>query len=69
MASRYPLGPCDRHPSALAMTAWYNANTRGVIELCGHDAKMHWPALMAQGFELSIDNRDELIVNRLQGAL
>jgi hypothetical protein len=67
--ARYPLGPCDRHPSALAQTAWYNAQIRGVIELCAHDATIHWVELMAQGFELSIDNRAELIQDRLQGDL
>ena len=67
--ARSPLGPCDRHPSALAQTAWYNAALRGVLEFCAHDARVHWVELMAQGFELSIDNRGELVQDRLQGAL
>ena len=69
MAEHHPLGPCDRHPSALAQTAWYNPNIRGLVELCAHDAQIHWHELMAQGFELSIDNRASLVQNRLQGAL
>lgn len=63
------LGPCDRHPSAIAQTAWYNPDIRGVLELCAHDTHQHWLELMSQGFELSIDNRDALIQDRLQGAL
>lgn len=70
MPSRQPIGDaCDRHPSALSITAWYNPVTRGVLTLCLHDAHQHWRELMAQGFELSIDNREDLIVDRLQGAL
>lgn len=68
--SRQPIGDaCDRHPSALAVTAWYNPTTRGIVVLCGHDAKKHWLELIAQGFELTIDNRADLVTNRLQGAL
>ena len=69
MPSRQPIGdPCDRHPSALSITAWYNPVIRGVVTLCAHDAQKHWPELIAQGFELSIDNRDDLVQSRLQGA-
>lgn len=69
MDSWVALGPCDRHPSALAQTAWYNPDIRGVLELCAHDAHLHWLELTAQGFELSIDNRNALIQDRLTGEL
>jgi hypothetical protein len=60
---------CDRHPSARAMTAWYRTLDRLVLVMCGHCANTHDVELESQGFELSIDNRAELVQNRLQGAL
>jgi len=52
--------PCDRHPSARAYTAWYNPHTRGLVVLCAHCADRHDVELTSQGFELSLDVRDEL---------
>jgi hypothetical protein len=60
---------CDRHPYAHAYTAWYNPTMRGVLTLCGHCANQHGLALVADGFELTIDDRASLVTNRLQGAL
>jgi hypothetical protein len=60
---------CDRHPSARAMTAWYSTKIRGILTLCAHCANLHDLELMAQDFELSIDDREALVTNRLQGAL
>ena len=51
---------CDRSPSERAYTAWYNANSRGVVTLCAHHAREHGLTLIAQGFELSIDERETL---------
>ena len=61
--------PCDRHPSARAMTAWYQAVTRRILVLCAHCTNTHDVELTSQGFELSVDNRAELVHDRLQGAL
>lgn len=61
--------PCDRHPSARAMTAWYRATSRRYLVLCAHCTNAHDVELTSQGFELSIDNRAELVHDRLQGAL
>jgi len=60
---------CDRHPSALAHTAWYNPATRGLVVLCGHCAAKHELPLTLQGFELTLDNRASLVHDRLMGAL
>ena len=60
---------CDRHAYAHAYTAWYNAAARAVLTLCGHCAGKHELALIADGFELTIDDRASLVSNRLQGAL
>ena len=63
------LGSCDRHQAARALTAWYQTGTRALLTLCAHCCNAHDLALTEQGFELSIDRREELHVNRLQGAL
>ena len=60
---------CDRHPYAHAYTAWYNTAARLVLTLCGHCANRHGLALIADGFELTIDDRASLVQDRLQGAL
>lgn len=51
---------CDRHPSALAMTAWYRPRDRALVVLCAHCAHVHELTLIAQEFELSIDDRASL---------
>lgn len=51
------------------MTAWYRAESRGLVVLCAHCTNAHDVELWSQGFELSIDNRAELVHDRLQGAL
>jgi hypothetical protein len=51
------------------MTAWYQQVTRGIVVLCAHCTNAHDVELVSQGFELSVDNRAELVHNRLQGAL
>lgn len=51
---------CDRHPSAIAYTAWYRADIRGLVVLCAHCTNAHDLALVEQRFELSIDNREDL---------
>ena len=60
---------CDRHPYAHAYTAWYNAAHRAVLTLCAHCANQHGLGLIADGFELTIDDRASLVHNRLEGAL
>lgn len=55
------LGECDRHPSALAYTAWYKPATRGLVVLCAHCTNAHDLALIEQLFELSVDNRADLL--------
>jgi hypothetical protein len=60
---------CDRHPSARAMTAWYRALDRSLVTLCAHCTDTHELALIAQSFEMSMDDRESLVSNRLQGAL
>ena len=60
---------CDRHPYAHAYTAWYNAALRAVLTLCGHCTATHELALIADGFELTVDDRASLVTNRLEGAL
>ena len=57
-----PIGDaCDRHASARAYTAWYRSRDRHLVVLCAHCAHEHGLALIAQGFELSIDDRDSLL--------
>ena len=51
---------CDRHPSALALTLWYRANSPAMLTLCGNCARKRGPALTLQRFELTIDDRDRL---------
>ena len=60
---------CDRHPYAHAYTAWYKAATRRVLTLCGHCAATNELGLIADGFELTIDDRASLVQDRLMGAL
>ncbi|MFD1055445.1 hypothetical protein [Terrabacter terrigena] len=43
------------------MTAWYRARDRRLVILCAHCTHEHDMALLEQGFELSIDNRDSLL--------
>jgi hypothetical protein len=47
--------PCDRHPSAKAMTAWYRGLDRLILVLCAHCTNAHDVEL--------------LVHDRLQGAL
>ena len=68
-SSTHIADQCDRHPYAHAYTAWYNAALRGVLTLCGHCAQTHGLGLIADGFELTIDDRASLVTNRLEGAL
>ena len=61
MAVATTADTCDRHPSAVAYTAWYRPDIRGVVALCAHCTKIHDLALLEQRFELSIDNRADLV--------
>lgn len=52
---------CDRSPAEKAYTAWYNPGTRGLVVLCAHHTVEHELALIAQGFKLTIDDRETLM--------
>ena len=52
---------CDRHPSAIAYTAWYRRDIRGVVVLCAHCTRKHDVALVEQLFVMMRDFRSDLL--------
>ena len=51
---------CDRC-GAQAYTAWWRERSKSLLTLCAHHAAAHGADLLADGFELTIDNRDALL--------
>lgn len=51
---------CDRC-AAQAYTAWWHAHHKGLLQFCGHHTTAHELALVAGGWELTIDDRAALL--------
>lgn len=51
---------CDRC-SAQAYTAWWHPHIKGLLLFCGHHCRDHELALTSDGWELTIDDRAELL--------
>lgn len=51
---------CDRC-GAQAYTAWWHPLSKSLLTFCAHHTKPNELSLIADGFELTIDDRDRLL--------
>ena len=59
---------CDRC-GVQAYTGWWRPETYGELLLCAHHDRQHEDALEAKGWNRLLDDRAELLQDRLTGAL